>query len=142
MIVNKFRELLKEPSIVGVNVNDDSLLQVHAGILKNKVLLGSIFLILINSFTFFTHVPLLSFKLTLDFWLIILISLPNCNPFGSKKPPLKSEKEEKNNEEINNILKILLVEIPAAFIAVTSFATKSFAILEKEPIKQANGRTS
>ena len=99
-------------------------------------------MILINSFTFFTHVPLLSFKLTLDFWLIILISLPNCNPFGAKKPPLKSEKEEKNNEEINNILKILLVEIPAAFIAVTSFAIKSFAILEKEPIKQANGRTS
>ena len=43
MIDNKFRELLKEPSIVGVNVNDDSLLQVHAEILKNKVLLRSAF---------------------------------------------------------------------------------------------------
>ena len=43
MIVHKFRELLKEPSIIGVNVNDNSLLQIHAEILKNKVLLRSAF---------------------------------------------------------------------------------------------------
>jgi len=43
MIVNKLRELLKEPSITGVNIDDDSLLQVHSEILKNKILLRSAF---------------------------------------------------------------------------------------------------
>ena len=43
MIVNKLRELLKEPSITGVDIDDDSLLQVHSEILKNKILLRSAF---------------------------------------------------------------------------------------------------